>query len=51
MVKNALLRPPTLVFVKEMLLKKVTTLAARPQPKDTSGGCQKGDVLPSVWGV
>jgi hypothetical protein len=22
-----------------------------PYPKDASGGCQKGDVPPSVWGV
>jgi hypothetical protein len=32
-----------------MLFKKVTTFSAS-SPIQTSGGCQKGDVPPSVWG-
>jgi hypothetical protein len=33
-----------------MLLKKVSTFSAPPHPKDTSGGCQKGDVPHFCWG-
>jgi hypothetical protein len=42
---------PNTVFHLRNVVKKVTTFRRAPYQNTTSGGCQKGDVPPSVWGV
>jgi hypothetical protein len=49
--KNALFRPKTLFCVWERLLKKWPLFRRGPHENETKGGCQKGDVPPSVLGV
>jgi hypothetical protein len=41
---------PNTVFHLRNVVKKVTTFRRAPYQNSTSGGCQKGDVPPSVWG-
>jgi hypothetical protein len=51
-VKNYPIYAPNTVFrLGNVAKKSVNFFGAAPYPKGTSGGCQKGDVPPYVWGV